>query len=164
MSKGAKKILGTVIIIILVLAVIWLVYESVKAEPAQINETNELPNENMGIDNVINELYDEEETNTTEEEIKKEDNSKEENVDKQTEEKNQSSNSEVVSGTKTSREEKAVELAKEYYETEYDNVEDVYFRCDTVNTNGDYVVIASNNGVTLAYLIVDLATETVTEK
>ena len=164
MSKGAKKILGTVIIIILVLAVIWLVYESVKAEPAQINETNELPNENMGIDNVINELYDEEETNTTEEEIKKEDNSKDENVDKQTEEKNQSSNSEVVSGTKTSREEKAVELAKEYYETEYDNVEDVYFRCDTVNTNGDYVVIASNNGVTLAYLIVDLATETVTEK
>lgn len=164
MSKGAKKILGTVIIIILVLAVIWLVYESVKAEPAQINETNELPNENMGIDNVINELYDEEETNTTEEEIKKEDNSKEENVDKQTEEKNQSSNSEVVSGTKTSREEKSVELAKEYYETEYDNVEDVYFRCDTVNTNGDYVVIASNNGVTLAYLIVDLATETVTEK
>lgn len=164
MSKGAKKILGTVIIIILVLAVIWLVYESVKAEPAQINETNELPNENMGIDNVINELYDEEETNTTEEEINKEDNKKEENVDEQTEEKNQSSNSEVVSGTKTSREEKAVELAKEYYETEYDNVEDVYFRCDTVNTNGDYVVIASNNGVTLAYLIVDLATETVTEK
>lgn len=164
MSKGAKKILGTVIIIILVLAVIWLVYESVKAEPAQINETNELPNENMGIDNVINELYDEEETNTTEEEINKEGNKKEENVDEQTEEKNQSSNSEVVSGTKTSREEKAVELAKEYYETEYDNVEDVYFRCDTVNTNGDYVVIASNNGVTLAYLIVDLATETVTEK
>ena len=160
MSKGAKKVLGAVIIIILIVLVSWLGYESMNAEPASINATNEVPNENMGLDN---EVYEEEVNTEKEEEEQVEEDTTTIEEEPATEEET-STNTEVISGTNATREERAVSLAKEYYEKEYDNVEDVYFRFDTVNGNGDYVIIASNNGETLAFLIVDLDTETVTEK
>lgn len=163
MSKGAKKVLGAVIIIILIVLVSWLGYESMNAEPASINATNEVPNENMGLDNEVNEVYEEEVNTEKEEEEQVEEDTTTIEEEPATEEET-STNTEVISGTNATREERAVSLAKEYYEKEYDNVEDVYFRFDTVNGNGDYVIIASNNGETLAFLIVDLDTETVTEK
>lgn len=162
MSKGAKKVLGAIIIIILIVLVSWLGYESMNAEPASINATNEVSNQNMGLDNEVNEVYEEEENTVVEEEEQVEE---ETTVDEEpVVEEEPNSNTEVISGTNATREERAVSLAKEYYAKEYDNVDDVYFRFDTVNGNGDYVVIASNNGETLAFLIVDLDTETVTEK
>ena len=80
------------------------------------------------------------------------------------EDTNKGSSSEVVEGTTMSREERAIEIAKEYYEEEYGNSDDLYFSCDGVNTEGKYIVRASSNAVNVAFLIVDLNTGLVTEK
>ena len=56
MSKSTKKLLGIVVIVILILAIVWLVYENIKPQPTSVNVTNELPDENKGIDNIINDV------------------------------------------------------------------------------------------------------------
>ena len=68
-------------------------------------------------------------------------------------------------GTNESREERAVELAKEYYEEEYGSLDGIYFRCDSVYKDGRYVVtVTSGPNETLAFLYVDLRTELVEER
>ena len=165
MSKNTKKILGIVVIVILILVVIWVVYENVKPEPASVNISNKLPDENVGIDNIINDIFENEVTNTVSNETVNE------IIDKGTN-KNEESNtnqvdkedSETVSGTATTREEKAIELAKEYYEEEYGSTEGIYFRYDSIYGDGRYIVIASSEGRTVAFLFVDLKTGVVTKK
>ena len=165
MSKNTKKILGIVVIVILILVAIWVVYENVKPEPASVNISNDLPDENVGIDNIINDIFENEVTNTVSNETVNE------IIDKGTN-KNEESNtnqvdkedSETVSGTATTRKEKAIELAKEYYEEEYGSTEGIYFRYDSIYGDGRYIVIASSEGRTVAFLFVDLKTGVVTKK
>ena len=165
MSKNNKKILGIVIIVILILAIVWLVYENIKPQPTSINTTNELPDENKGIDNIINDLFENEvvneEVNVTTNEI-----ANETVNDDNTENKEEnSSTSETVEGTTLSREEKAEKLAKEYYEEEYGSADDIYFRYDSVYGDGRYIVIArKSSGATVAFLFVNLDTGVVTKK
>lgn len=163
MKKGTKKIIWAIIAIIVILALAWLVYESVKPETVSIGATNELPNENMGMENSINELSEEIETNTevTNEVAKNEVVAKEEKPDKKTEEKKPES--EIVSGNKESREERAVELAKEYYEEEYGSSDGIYFEYDSINEDGRYIVRAGTADTGTIYLLVDLDTEDVSE-
>ena len=59
MSKNTKIIIVAIVIIVLLATIIWLVYESYKSEPISIGETNVLPNENMGIDNVTSDFLEE---------------------------------------------------------------------------------------------------------
>ena len=47
MSKKAKRIIGVIIIIILVIGVIWLLNEYARPEPTSLEPVNELPNEDM---------------------------------------------------------------------------------------------------------------------
>ena len=166
MSKGIKSFVIIFIIVLLVLGITWAVYENYKAEPASVNETRDLPNENKGIDNIINDFVENELVNIEETgEIETDNNSgNQNNTDSKEENDNNSSSSEVVEGTSTTREESAIKLAKEYYEEEYGNSENIYFRYDGVNTKGEYIVVASSNAVTVAFLIVDLDTGLVTEK
>ena len=68
-------------------------------------------------------------------------------------------------GEKIGREEKAEKLAKEYYEDEYGNTDDIYFRYDSVYGDGRYIVVARNSsGATVAFLFVNLDTGIVTKK
>lgn len=167
MSKGVKKILGGIIILVLVLAIIWFAYEALKPETVSIGATNVLPNENMGIDNVTNDFLQNEVLNNVEEnEVVNEvaEDAKNEVVEEPTDENNNDNDSELVSGDNMSREERAVELAKKYYEEEYGSTEGIYFRCDEVYKDGRYIVIASSNGATKAFLFVNLDTELVEEK
>ena len=60
MSKGAKRFLIVIVVAIVVLAIIWIVYEANKPEPASINAATELPDENKGIDNIINDFVENE--------------------------------------------------------------------------------------------------------
>ena len=60
MSKGAKSFLVIVVIVLLVLGIVWAVYENYKTEPANINATTDLPDENKGIDNIINDFVENE--------------------------------------------------------------------------------------------------------
>lgn len=174
MSKGGKTFLILVIIVLLALGIMWAVYENYKTEPANINATTDLPDENKGIDNIINDFVENEIVNSVEEaNVVSEDSttleenansSGDSNSNENVEDTNKGNSSEVVEGTTMSREEIAIELAKEYYEEEYGDSDDIYFRYDGVNGEGKHIVVASSNAVTVAFLIVDLNTGLVTEK
>lgn len=166
MSKNTKKILGIVVIVILILVVIWVVYENVKPEPASVNISNKLPDENVGIDNIINDIFENEVTNTVSNETVNE------IIDKGTN-KNEESNtnqvdkedSETVSGTATTRKEKAIELAKEYYEEEYGSTEGIYFRYEGIKGDGRYIIRAGTAGTGRdKFFFIDLKTGIVEEK
>lgn len=175
MSKGGKTFLILVIIVLLALGIMWAVYENYKTEPANINATTDLPDENKGIDNIINDFVENEIVNSVEEanvvsedsttlEEENASSSGDSNSNENVEDTNKGSSSEVVEGTTMSREERAIELAKEYYEEEYGDSDGIYFRYDGVNGEGKHIVVASSNAVTVAFLIVDLNTGLVTEK
>ena len=163
MSKGAKRFLIVIVVAIVVLAIIWIVYEANKPEPASINATTELPDENKGIDNIINDFV-ENEVVSEEDENANEDATAGEKEEVVTDTNSGNSSSELMPGTNESREERAVELAKEYYEEEYGSLGGIYFRCDSVYKDGRYVVIAGKDAKTVAFLYVDLRTELVEER
>lgn len=164
MSKGAKRFLIVIVIAIVVLAIIWIVYEANKPEPASINAATELPDENKGIDNIINDFV-ENEVVSEEDENANEDATAGEKEEEETDTNSGNSSSELMPGTNESREERAVELAKEYYEEEYGSLDGIYFRCDSVYKDGRYVVtVTSGPNETLAFLYIDLRTELVEER
>ena len=156
-----KKVLGVIIIVILIFAVIWLVYENTKAEPANINAMNETQNENMGMSNVIEDLYGEDSTNTVnepQEEINDEVETEEPQVE------NKENNTEIVSGTTASREERAIEIAKEYYEQEYGDADSTLFGYESVYGDGRYIIRVGTAGSSMnLWLLVNLETGEVTE-
>ena len=49
MSKGGKSFLIVVVIVLLVLGIVWAVYENYKTEPANINATTDLPDEKLSV-------------------------------------------------------------------------------------------------------------------
>lgn len=164
MSKGAKRFLIVIVIAIVVLAIIWIVYEANKPEPASINAATELPDENKGIDNIINDFV-ENEVASEEDENANEDATAGEKEEEETDTNSGNSSSELMPGTNESREERAVELAKEYYEEKYGSLDGIYFRCDSVYKDGRYVVtVTSGPNETLAFLYIDLRTELVEER
>lgn len=164
MSKGAKRFLIVIVVAIVVLAIIWIVYEANKPEPASINTATELPDENKGIDNIINDFV-ENEVVSEEDKNANEDATAGEKEEVVTDTNSGNSSSELMPGTNESREERAVELAKEYYEEEYGSLDGIYFRCDSVYKDGRYVVtVTSGPNETLAFLYVDLRTELVEER
>lgn len=166
MKKSTKTIIGVVVIILLIAGVSWAAYEVTKSEPVDMAGLNETANEGMDEINVIEETPENKVENTSgENEIANEvaENEVEEPI---VEEKEEEPNGpEVVEGTNATREERAVELAKEYYEETYGSTDGVYFTYDSVNSDGRYRVIAGSAGSGLnKFLLVDLNKEEVTEK
>ena len=173
MSKSVKKVIAVIVVLVLILAVIWVVYESVKPEPASISATNELPNENMGLDNIINDIFEDETNSTNENEVVNE--TVQNNIDEDTDTTennnssdntdNNSNNSEVVSGTNTSREERAIEYAKQYYEEEYGSTDEIYFSCEEIYGDGRYSVRVGTAGQGMnMFLLVNIDNGEVTER
>lgn len=167
MNKNVKKILLVLVVFFIIFAIIWMAYELIKPEPASINPVNELPNENMGLDNVINDVLDEEKHNIiNENEVVEEDNNSDNVVEEETNKESNSNDndSEIVSGSSTNRKEKAVELAKKYYEKEYGSTDGIYFEYDSIHSDGRYIVRAGTADTKTVWLLVDINTEIVTEK
>ena len=170
MSKNFKKILGVIVTLVIIFAIIWLGYEAIKPETVSISATNELPNENMGLDNIINDLFESETSNTTSNEIVNEVSNEISNeianaVETSEATENDEEKSEVITGTNTSREERAIELATEYYKEEYGNTDEIYFSCEEIYSDGRYIIRAGNadSGKNM-FLFVNLDTGIVTEK
>lgn len=174
MSKNTKIIIIAIVIIVLLAAIIWVVYESFKSEPASIGETNVLPNENMGIDKVTNEFLEEGtnninetnsvDTNVVANELEDEQVSSEATTN-EANDNNGNKDSEKVYGTVADREARAVELAKEYYEEEYGNADELNFDYEALNGDGRYIVRAGKPGVGRnKFFYVDIDTEIVEEK
>ena len=168
MNKNVKKAITLVIIALLILAIVWVVYEAIKPDSAEIKPTSDLPNENMGIDNIINVFKENNETeqNVIANEIEEQEDEKENIVEeKEDSSKNTQNNSEVVSGTSQTREEKAVELAKEFYKEKYGEPKNIYFEYNSVYKDGRYIVTAGKAGESNnKFFFVDLNTGLVTEK
>lgn len=169
MSKNTKTVLVIIVIALLTLAIIWAVYESYKPEPASINTTTNLPDENKGLDNIINDFVVNEVNNNVEEENIVEEENKN-NINQQEKEEDNSENentesSEVVPGTSETREEKAIELVKEFYEEKYGSTENIYFNYDSVYRDGRHIVRAGKaNVINNKFFFVDLNTGIIEER
>lgn len=174
MKKSTKTIIGVVVIILLIAGISFAAYEATKSEPVDIAEVNETANEGMEETNIINEVLENEVENTIVNKIANEvanEVAQNEVVQNTTTEQNDDENeeyvgsgSEVVTGTNATREERAVELAKEYYEETYGSTDGVYFNYDSVNSDGRYIVIAGAAGSSQnRFLFVNLNTEEVAE-
>ena len=175
MNKGLKVTL-IVIVVILIIVLIWLGIKGIKPDAEETNsaniingietdtgnevDTNIVDTNNVDEANtIVNETANETSGNVTDEPEEEPENNGQSNTE------NNSSTSEVVPGTTASREERAVELAKEYYAEEYGSTDGVYFRYDSVYGDGRYIVVARNSsGATVAFLFVNLDTGIVTKK
>lgn len=170
MSKGAKKVIGIVIIIILIVLVSWLAYRGTQTETASLNETNVMPNADMEMINELNEINETEEENVVEENtVETEDNNNDEEETTEPETKTEeptssTSDTEVVAGTESEREDKAIKLAKEYYENEYGSTDGINFEVDDVDGGGRYIVRYGTAETGTMFLYVNLSTGTVSEK
>ncbi len=166
MSKGTKKVIGIIVVVALIVGICYLAYESANPDTVSIGATNEVPNENMGVSNEVNEVNENELTNEVEQnEVVNE--VAEEPEDDETQEpvNEENGESEVVTGTNLSREEKAVELAKEYYEEQYGSAEGIYFSYEDVKGDGRYIVTAGTAGSgSNRFFFVNLTTGEVEEK
>lgn len=164
-----KKIIGILVVIIIIILIGWLVYKDEEFTLENIQHANKLETHKKEDTNTLNNLLDNEiindivENETTNETVndEKEENKTNNNTSNNT---NNENDSETVTDTSVTREEKAVQLAKEYYENEYGSIEDIYFRYDSINGDGRYRVVASSDGKTLAFLLVNLDDGTVTKK
>lgn len=175
MNKGLKVTL-IVIVVILIIVLIWLGIKGIKPDAEETNsaniingietdtgnevDTNIVDTNNVDEANTIaNETTNETSGNVTDEPEEEPENNGQSNTE------NNSSTSEVVPGTTASREERAVELAKEYYAEKYGSTDGVYFRYDSVNSDGRYRVVAgSAEGGSNKFLLVNLSTGEVQEK
>lgn len=170
MSKKTKKTSYLTIAILIVLFIILcLAYDEVKTQPADANTANtNLVDENTGLDNIINELFDDV---TTNEEVENEVNEKnEENIQDEVsntennEEENKIDNEEEISSTEsvTSKQEKAINLVKQAWGGE----DGVYFSNESIDSQGRYIVSVRDKGTTnsLAFFLVDVDTGLVTKQ
>ena len=159
MSKIGKNSLIIIGIVVLLFIIIWFGYEMAKTEPVDANTVNEnLADENTGLDNIINELFD---NVTTNEQIE---NEIEENVLEESKEENEVENKEAASAGEsvTSKEEKAIALVKK----EWGGEDGVYFSNESIDSQGRYIVSVRNKRTTnsLAFFIVDVDKELVTKQ
>lgn len=158
MNKGLKNSLLILIVTICLFVIIYIVYDIIKEKPVDANivSTN-LEDENTGLDNIINELFENVEVNTLNEQLYEagEEPKSEDKTEPPTE-------SITTTETVTSREEKAIELVKK----EWGGTDGVYFSNESIDQSGRYIVSVRNSRTTslLAFYIVDVNTGIVTKK
>lgn len=163
MSKNMRNALIMITIILLVFAIVCVAYQQFKSVPMSANNTkgNVLGDANTGLDNMLNEILKDENTeieNTVE--------------NKEESESNVESNTKVDDETEadeenqmTPRESKAIKLAKEEWKKEWGSLDDVSFNV-SVQSDGKYGVTVYDTTTTqsIQFYIVDVDTEIVKEK
>lgn len=172
-TKKKKKTNYLIIAIVIVLFIILcLAYDEMKVEPADANTVNDnLVDENKGLDNIINELFEnveanEDVENKNEDENTQKENSNTENKDDTNELDNEQNEieEEDISSTETvtSKEQKAINLVKQAWGGE----DGVYFRNESIDSKGRYIISVRDRGTTnsLAFFLVDVDRELVTKQ
>lgn len=160
MSKTVKNSLIVIGIVIVLFVMIWFIYDMIKTEPVDANvENTNLVDENTGLDNLINELFDDTITNKLNENVV--DNS---DTDNEEDIKNEEKNDTDVSTSEnmTSKQEKAIALVKKAWGGE----DGVYFSNESIDSQGRYIVSVRDKGTTnsLAFFLVDVEKELVTKQ
>lgn len=173
MSKKKKKTNYLVIAIVVVLFIILcLAYDEMKVEPADANTVNSnLVDENTGLDNIINELFDDVTTNEEIENKEEDKNSQKENSNTENEddtnrldnEENEIEEEDISSTeTVTSKEQKAINLVRQAWGGD----DGVYFSNESIDSNGRYIISVRDKRTTnsLAFFLVDVDKELVTKQ
>ena len=147
MSKSTKNILILIVIGLLILGISIAVYSHFKTEPMDANTSKEniLDDANSGLENFINDIFDEndikDETDTTEKGNTQVNNtqtrSKPENAG------NTSNDNQITPGEK-----KALELVKEEWKKEWGNLDDVSFNNESIRSDGKYIVSVNDSRTT----------------
>lgn len=153
MNKSVTKSVVIIAIVLVAFAIIWVGYDMVKKEPADANvvDTN-LADENTGLDNVINTLFE----NVVDDEAK-ENEIVNETASEIEEEKE---DTETASGSVTSREKRAVELVEQFWGED----DSVYFSYQSIDNQGRYIVsVNRKDSSVLAWFTVDVDSEIVTK-
>lgn len=156
MNKTVRNSLIVIGIVIAIFIITWIIYDIFKKEPVDANIINtNLTDENTGLDNFINELFDNVIVNETAENVianteNNEDIEKKEEIDN-------ASNVSV-----TSKEERAIELV----EKEWGGSDGVYFSNESIDNQGRYIVSVRDKRTTdsLAFFVVDIDKELVTKR
>lgn len=154
--NSAKKIVIAIVIIILIAAVIWVIYDKQKVETLDTNSTqNIVKNPNDGLGDLANAIG--AESNIASGELKE--NKVEEN--EVVEPPTTDNSSEVVKEPTTNREEKAKQLV----EKEWGDMEGFYLSVDGMDAQGRYrIIVRDDQTAQVAIYLVDVEKETVVEQ
>lgn len=145
MNKSTKNIFILIVIGLLILGIVIAVYGHFKTEPMDANTSKEnvLDDANSGLENFINDIFDE---NNIEDETNKEENEQTNNT--QTSSKPQKSDNTSTDNQITPGEKKALELAKEEWKKEWGNLNDVSFNNESIQSDGKYIVSVNDSKTT----------------
>ena len=165
MSKATKNILILIIIGLLILGISIAMYGHFKTEPMDANTSKEniLDDANSGLENFINDIFDENdienETNTTEKGNVQANNT-------QTSSKPENSGNTSNDNQITPGEQKALELAKDTWKKEWGNLDDVSFNNESIQGDGKYIVSVNDSKTTrvIRRYVIDTITGVVEEQ
>lgn len=178
MTKGIRNTIIIMAIILCIFVIIFVVYQNLKTEPMDANATDEgniLDDPNTGLENMLNEIFNEEVANIEQNEIEEDDKIENTtNTINNTTTNNNSSNAtqkqdeeELTENdnTMTPRETKAINLVKTLWEKERGSLKDVSFNV-SIQSDGKYGVTVYDATTTksIQFYIVDVDTEIVKER
>lgn len=158
MGKTTKNFLVIIVIaIVVIFALVCLEYQHFRFEPISANNVetkgNILPDPNQGLNNMLNEILDD----NIETEVKTE--------EKKNETTTASNDSVEDKNQMTPKENKAINLVKDVWTKDWENLDDVSFNV-SIQSDGKYYVTVYDTVTThlIKGYIVDVSTEIVTEK
>lgn len=164
MSKTGKTILAVAVIALLLFGIVLAVYNHFNTEEVGTNNTNNtiLDDANTGLENFINNIFDE---NTIDDNSENKENTQN---DKNTQSGNQTTsagNNKPVNQT-THGEKKAIELVKAEWKKEWGSLDEVSFNNVMIQNDGKYVVSVNDSKTTkvIRRYVVDTITGLVEEK
>ena len=164
MSKETRNILITIVAVLFLFAVLFAVYDHFRSEPINANTSKEnlIGDANTGLENMINDIFSEENI------IEDEPNNTEPN--KNTAENGMTKNEEVVEPTEddsrmTPKEKKAIELVQEQWKKQMGSLDSVAFNV-SIQNDGKYgvTVYDTTTTQTIQFYIVDVDTGIVKER
>lgn len=168
MNKVTRNILIVAIIVLLVFGIIFIIYNKFKSEPIDANSEQEniLTDANEGLDNLINNIFDENQENVNNEEdasatdVEASNNNDAEKTDEE-DKKNNNLENQTTPG-----EQKAIELVKEEWKKEWGDLDGVSFNNVMIQGDGKYVVSVNDSKTTkvIHRYVVDTGTGLVEEK
>lgn len=168
MKKTTRNTLIMIIILLLIFAIIFVWYQHIKIDPIETNTTsgNVLNDANIGLENILDNILEDANVENEENVENSEEKENTSNSEKQNENEDINKNDETeIDNQMTPKEEKAINLAKEQWKSDWGNLNDVSFNV-SVRSDGKYIVTVYDITTTelIQGYIVDVETETVKEK
>lgn len=167
MSKATKNILILVLIGLLVIGIAVAVYSHFKTEPmeANVSKENILDNANKGLENFINDIFDENDIGNSEQSVENKDNNQATSTTAPGVQNDVKEDNEIESQI-TPGEKKALELVKAEWKKVWGNLNGVSFNNESIQSDGKYVVSVNDSKTTrvIRRYVVDTITGVVEEK